>query len=413
MSFLSAQWHVQTNGILHQNFVGYAIDAVNENTAAFILHTDSSHVYLTQSSGHQWDLIFSIFPEDIIDISIIDEEKIWFCTGYPASIYNTLDGGETWIEQFSDSTITPFFNYIEMFDENNGIAMGDVVSDNNGPAIFLRTTNGGIDWVSVNDSAFGGYSGDLWRRIDFVDLNTGYYRESGINPNLLFKTADGCATWTSTSLPQNYGHVLKFYDENIGIAVDFRSYNRTFDGGLNWEESVRPDTNDPNWGIDVEFHPTDPSKVWFAGGNQVFFSSDSGVTWNVEFSNSGIRDIVFVDENTGWILTDNGVFHKGELFIIDETLIPQTFKLHQPYPNPFNPVTHVDFTVPEVADVSFAVYSLLGQEVMSQTIVYQPGTYKLTWNGRDQMENILPSGVYILKMESDSFLKTKKLVLMK
>jgi len=40
MSFLSAQWHVQTNGILHQNFVGYAIDAVNENTVAFIIHTD-------------------------------------------------------------------------------------------------------------------------------------------------------------------------------------------------------------------------------------------------------------------------------------------------------------------------------------------------------------------------------------
>ncbi|MBC8323124.1 MAG: T9SS type A sorting domain-containing protein [Candidatus Marinimicrobia bacterium] len=83
------------------------------------------------------------------------------------------------------------------------------------------------------------------------------------------------------------------------------------------------------------------------------------------------------------------------------------------YPNPFNPVTHVDFTVPEAADVSFAVYSLLGQEVMSQTIVYQPGTYKLTWNGRDQMGNILPSGVYILKMESDRFLQTRKLVLMK
>ncbi len=41
MSFLSAQWHVQTNGILHQNFVGYAIDTVNVNTAAFIIHTDT------------------------------------------------------------------------------------------------------------------------------------------------------------------------------------------------------------------------------------------------------------------------------------------------------------------------------------------------------------------------------------
>jgi len=83
------------------------------------------------------------------------------------------------------------------------------------------------------------------------------------------------------------------------------------------------------------------------------------------------------------------------------------------YPNPFNPVTNVDFTVPEVSDVSIAIYSLLGREIMSQTNTYQPGSYKLAWNGRDQMGNILPSGVYILKMESGNFLETRKLVLMK
>lgn len=109
----------------------------------------------------------------------------------------------------------------------------------------------------------------------------------------------------------------------------------------------------------------------------------------------------------------NGVFIVTELSTDDDTKIPDKFSMSANYPNPFNPVTHVDFTVPEAADVSFAVYSLLGQEVMSQTIVYQPGTYKLTWNGRDQMGNILPSGVYILKMESDRFLQTRKLVLMK
>ena len=83
------------------------------------------------------------------------------------------------------------------------------------------------------------------------------------------------------------------------------------------------------------------------------------------------------------------------------------------YPNPFNPLTHVDFDVPEQSNVSFSIYSLLGQQVLSISSAYQPGSYKFTWNGRDQMGNALPSGVYILKMESESFLKTRKLVLMK
>ena len=109
----------------------------------------------------------------------------------------------------------------------------------------------------------------------------------------------------------------------------------------------------------------------------------------------------------------NGVFIITGLGTVDETVIPTKFSMSSNYPNPFNPVTHVNFDIPEQANVSFSIYSLLGQEVMSQTNEYQPGTYKLTWNGRDQMGNTLPSGVYLLRMESERFLKTRKLVLMK
>jgi len=101
------------------------------------------------------------------------------------------------------------------------------------------------------------------------------------------------------------------------------------------------------------------------------------------------------------------------LSIAAPATLPDQISLSQNYPNPFNPVTHVNFDIPEQANVSFSIYSLLGQEVMSQTNEYQPGTYKLTWNGRDQMGNTLPSGVYLLRMESERFLKTRKLVLMK
>lgn len=408
MSFLNAQWHEQANGILHDNYTGYAIDAVDENTASFIIHTDSSHVYFTQSSGSQWDLIFSLYPEDIIDVSIIDDDKIWFCTALPASIYHSQNGGETWIGQFSDSTITTYFNYIEMFDENNGIAMGDG-NENEGPAIILITTDGGANWISVNDSAFGGYSGDLWRRIDFIDINTGYFRESGINPNLLFKTEDGCSTWTSTTLPENRGQALKFYDENIGLVVHFRTYYRTLDGGLTWEEADRPDTNDPNWGMDVEYHPSDPSKVWFAGSDKVYFSSDSGSSWSVEFSGNGIRDMVFIDENTGWVLTDDGIFYKGELAIDDENPHPIKFKVHQPYPNPFNPTTTIQFNVAARHASQLHIFDITGR--MVETLVESElpmGEHEIVWNASNH-----PSGVYFVRLQNGEFVETQKVVLMK
>ena len=109
----------------------------------------------------------------------------------------------------------------------------------------------------------------------------------------------------------------------------------------------------------------------------------------------------------------NGIFVITALGTENETIIPEKFSMSANYPNPFNPVTYVDFDVPEQSDVSFTIYSLLGQEVLSISSPYQPGSYKFTWNGRDQLGNALPSGVYLLKMESDSFLKTRKLVLMK
>ena len=142
------------------------------------------------------------------------------------------------------------------------------------------------------------------------------------------------------------------------------------------------------------------------------FVDSTAPTGNVDLSISTANLI----DIFGYLLESditNGVFIITGLGTDDEIVIPTKFSMSSNYPNPFNPVTHVDFDIPEQANVSFSIYSLLGQEVMSQTNEYQPGTYKLTWNGRGQMGNTLPSGIYIMKMESNRFLKTRKLVLMK
>ena len=111
--------------------------------------------------------------------------------------------------------------------------------------------------------------------------------------------------------------------------------------------------------------------------------------------------------------SSNSVFVVTGLSTENEEFIPKTFSISANYPNPFNPVTYVNFDVPEQSNVSFTIYSLLGQEVMSMTNEYQPGTYKLSWNGRDGFGNSVPSGVYILQMVSEGFNKSQKLVLLK
>ena len=60
----------------------------------------------------------------------------------------------------------------------------------------------------------------------------------------------------------------------------------------------------------------------------------------------------------------NGIFVITALGTENETIIPEKFSMSANYPNPFNPVTHVDFDVPEQSDVSFTIYSLLGQAIL-------------------------------------------------
>ncbi len=88
---------------------------------------------------------------------------------------------------------------------------------------------------------------------------------------------------------------------------------------------------------------------------------------------------------------------------------PETFSLDQNYPNPFNPSTHLSYTVGHAGFVSLKVYDLLGREVatlVNETM--QPGSYTAQWNASG-----VSSGVYLYKMESGSFVSTKKMILMK
>ncbi len=84
------------------------------------------------------------------------------------------------------------------------------------------------------------------------------------------------------------------------------------------------------------------------------------------------------------------------------------------YPNPFNPETKINFTIPAEGFVTLGVFNILGKEVATLVQARRPaGTYSVRFDSRD-----LPSGVYFYRLEfSDSkmkpFVQTKKMVLLK
>jgi hypothetical protein len=89
--------------------------------------------------------------------------------------------------------------------------------------------------------------------------------------------------------------------------------------------------------------------------------------------------------------------------------IPSEFSLSQNFPNPFNPVTTILYSVPRTTEVSLVVYDLLGREIaMPVTGVHQPGNYSVRFDGTG-----LSSGVYLYRMTAGEYIQTKKFVLLK
>ncbi len=98
----------------------------------------------------------------------------------------------------------------------------------------------------------------------------------------------------------------------------------------------------------------------------------------------------------------------------DQIIIPETTALRGNYPNPFNPETTISFDLKANSAVTIDVYNIKGQRV--NRIVegdYKAGRHTIVWNGEDNNGSQVSSGVYFYKMQSGTYTKTKKMILMK
>jgi len=98
----------------------------------------------------------------------------------------------------------------------------------------------------------------------------------------------------------------------------------------------------------------------------------------------------------------------------DDPVVPPGSKLEGNYPNPFNPATTIKFSIETENQVSLEIYNLKGQKV--RTLVNEirsEGLYSQMWNGKDEYDNNVTSGIYLYKLKAGDFQQTKKMILMK
>ncbi len=100
--------------------------------------------------------------------------------------------------------------------------------------------------------------------------------------------------------------------------------------------------------------------------------------------------------------------------IIERLNPPNKFTLLQNYPNPFNPETNIAFSAAHNEFVSLEIFNSLGEKVkilFSGNI--ESGTHEIKWNGKNEVDEEMPSGVYLLRLTSDTFSNSKKMMLLR
>lgn len=100
--------------------------------------------------------------------------------------------------------------------------------------------------------------------------------------------------------------------------------------------------------------------------------------------------------------------------IKDVKQLLESFKVFQNYPNPFNPSTTITYQIPNTSNVILRIYDINGQlvkELLNET--QAEGEYHVTWNGKNEKNMIVGSGVYIYTVSSDKQIVSKQMILLK
>ena len=124
-----------------------------------------------------------------------------------------------------------------------------------------------------------------------------------------------------------------------------------------------------------------------------------------------------VDDLDGGTATDSAIVTVQPLTSIDNhdpNSIPDAHTLKQNYPNPFNPATSIEFSLSAAADVKLVIYNTLGEEVRQLVNESKAaGSYTISWDGKDNRNQPLPSGIYFYRFDANRVHDVKKMLLVR
>jgi len=254
--------------------------------------------------------------------------------------------------------------------------------------------------ADVTDDVYDGYqpgdgTGGWWEN-DVFELFIGLYEQPGAKHVGMMRGDE----------PDYKFFFLETHAVNDFNGQDTLAVNGTenyYHEGFNpdWVLEARLPLDDIAFGDDIRFSAMDGMRIPI----EPTLHDNDGTGWEGNLVGSPTNNDNAWQTPTVWSSTWIGESSVG----IGDEIIPLTYALHPNYPNPFNPVTHIQFTIPEPTDVKLQIFDLLGKQVDVLVNEMLPiGHHQVIWNPRN-----LSSGFYFYKLEAGSFIQTRKMILLK
>ncbi len=408
-----------------------AINSFTCNESSQIFAATNGEILVSNDSGLNWNEIYNgIISTDIRALES-DGSTVYAGT-YGNGIYKSNDGGISW-SKFNDGLTSYSIN--DFITDTDSI----IAATGRGIYIFSDAANQWLetDFSKYNLSAMsitqtidkriyaltwdaGLYKTNLddlnWSKVEEIPDDQALFwsvisKDSSIivGGSGIFYSNDLGKNWIKADSLDDDIYSLAFTSQGTLIAGGNGRIFKSIDFAKSWELVY-----DKAFDYFKDIIVVDTTIIAASRGDGIFISHDEGNSW--EKSSEGLRtnDVISLcsDEN-GIIYAGTykyGVFSTKEITkIIDEPCqIPKGYLLNN-YPNPFNSTTNIPFSIYEKSHISLIIYDILGRKI--STLVddqKEHGKYTVKFNASN-----LSSGVYYIRLITNKFYETKKMVLIR
>ena len=194
--------------------------------------------------------------------------------------------------------------------------------------------------------------------------------------------------------------------------------------GKAWSDTIYQ----PGWDIDLlyelecvaETELIVPSGIY--NTFEIRYEVHYGMNWGFHYIErkwhcDGVGMVKFIVEDFPWAPEINGEFVLASFHIpepVDVGIAPTPRTSIHNHPNPFNPQTTITFGLDQPRRAEIAVYDLTGRLLgVLANRTYAAGHHSLVWNGKDAMGRAVPSGTYIVRLETGSGVETRRVMLLR